>query len=314
MKHIMITGAHGLVGYALTKALVDAGQPVLATDLVASQVENTPIHPLDVLDVEALRCAMVQHQVSGVVHCGGVSGPMVRPEEPLYIWRVNALGTANVFEAARLAGVERVVYCSSTSAYGQTPPGLDPIPEDVPLAPSLVYSASKGAGELLARAYTQQFGLAITALRLSWVYGPRRTTACFIRDALLDALDGRPTVVPHGKHFGRQYLYVDDAVQAIRAELAAPTEMPQGLYTITGGSYKTLEEVAQLIHTAYPNADIQLVDGPVPRAEVQGRFDLAAATRDFGYRPTVTLPEGIRRYGAWLMERRRLGEPTGAEG
>jgi hypothetical protein len=88
-------------------------------------------------------------------------------------------GTANVLEVARVHKTTRFVYCSSTSAYGPTPP--EPVPEDVTMRPSTVYGASKVASEQLVRTYASQYCLNGTSLRLSWVYGPRRTTDCVIR-------------------------------------------------------------------------------------------------------------------------------------
>lgn len=300
MAGILITGAHGLIGHALRSALDGSGRSVIATDLVA-RTGSTPVDKVDVLDREALRRAIAGNEVEAIVHCGGASGPMVRPEDPSHVWTVNTMGTANVLEAARLEGVGKVVYCSSATAFGRTPDGLDLVPEDVALRPTSVYGASKAAGEHIADAYAEQFEMQVTSLRFSWVYGPRRRTECLIRDALLEVLAGRPARMRYGRDFPRQYVHIDDVVRALRATLEAGP-LPRRTYTITGGSYGTIGEVAQVIREVYPRADIEVGEGVDPQDDLQARFDISAAGRDLGYRPQVSLRQGIRAYGAWLAE------------
>ena len=300
MASVMITGAHGLIGHALRVALEGAGVSVIATDLVAGDSRH-PVESVDVLDRDGLLRVVAGNEVEAIVHCGGASGPMVRPDDPPHVWTVNTMGTANVLEAARLQGVGKVVYCSSTSAFGRTPADLDLVPEDVPLRPSTVYAASKAAGEHIAEAYAEQFGMQVTSLRFSWVYGPRRRTECLIRDTLLEVLAGLPARIRYGRNFHRQYVHVDDVVRALRATLEAGP-LPRRSYTITGDSYLTIGEVALVIREVYPDADIEVGDGVDPQDEVQARFDIGAAARDLGYRPQVSLQQGIRACGDWLAE------------
>jgi len=151
--------------------------------------------------------------ISGVIHCGAHSGPMVARDNPYSMVQVNIVGTANVLEVARVHKATRFIYCSSTSAYGPTPPG--PVPEDVTMRPSTIYGASKVAGEQLVSTYASQYELNGTSLRLSWVYGPRRTTDCVIRTMITDAQAGRPTRVEFGRDFPRQYIHVNDAAAAL---------------------------------------------------------------------------------------------------
>ena len=312
VANVMITGANGLIGHALRVALEGAGLSVVATDLVAGTDSSHPVYKVDVLEREALRRAVAGNEIEAIVHCGGASGPMVRPDDPSHVWTVNTMGTANVLEAARLEGVGKVVYCSSTSAFGRTPDGLDLVSEDVPLRPTTVYAASKAAGEHIADAYAGQFGMQVTSLRFSWVYGPRRRTECLIRDALVQVLAGRPAHIRYGRDFHRQYVHVDDVVRALRATLEAGP-LPRRSYTITGGSYLTIGEVVRIICEAHPGAEIEVGEGVDPQDEVQARFDIGAAARDLGYRPQVALGQGIRAYGAWLAKGMHLDMNAGVD-
>jgi len=204
-----------------------------------------------------------------------------------------------MLELARIHGARRFIYCSSTSAYGDTPPG--PVKEEVPMAPASLYGASKVCGEQLVSAYAKQYGVDGVSLRLSWVYGPHRTTDCMIRRMLTDAMRAQPTRVPFGADFHRQYIHVDDAAAALLAALDAPV-LRRRVYNITGGIRLTLGEVADVVRRVMPGADIELERGPDPLDELQEQFDISAAATDLGFRPRHDIETGIRAYAQWLAE------------
>jgi nucleoside-diphosphate-sugar epimerase len=299
-RRVLITGAGGLVGHALRQRLEADGVAVVPIDRIARTADGIELVECDVTDIHRLHAVIHRHAVTEIVHCGGFSGPMVARDNPYAIVQVNIVGTANVLEAARIRGLRRVVFCSSTSAYGDTPDG--PVPEDVPMRPTSVYGASKAAGEQLVAAYARQHGLDGVSLRLSWVYGPRRTTDCFIRTMIEDALAGRPTVLPWGRDFHRQYIHVDDAADALARALDAPS-LPRRAYNVTGGTYLTLGEIADVLRRVLPTADVRLGTGPDPVDDVQRQFDITAARRELGYTPAHDLEDGIRSYASWLRAR-----------
>ncbi|GAD21700.1 hypothetical protein AVS7_01460 [Acidovorax sp. MR-S7] len=240
--------------------------------------------------------------IDGVIHCGAHSGPMVARDHPHSMVQVNVLGTANMLELARVLGARRFVYCSSTSAYGTTPAGI--VPEDTLLRPTSLYGASKAASEYLVTAYADQFGLDGVSLRICWVYGPRRTTDCFIRGLIQDALVGEPSRVAFGENFNRHYVHVDDAARAL--VLAMDAERPtRRTYNITGGRCTTLGEVARIVKQVLPRADIALQAGPDPVDDLQHQFATQAAERDLDYQPQISLEDGIRSYAEWLSLQRR---------
>jgi nucleoside-diphosphate-sugar epimerase len=228
---------------------------------------------------------------------------MVARDNPYLIVQSNIVGTANILELARVKGMRRVVYCSSVSAFGNTPAGLDLVPEDVVLKPTSVYGASKAAGEQLLEGYRQQHGVDSVSLRPGWVYGPGRTTDCAIRTMIEDAQAERPTSFPFGRDFYRQYVHVQDVADAILLALDAK-ELPRRSYTINGGTYLTLGDVAAIVRKVLPSARIEMGPGGDPIDDVQARFDLSAAERDLGFRPRIGLEEGIRSYAGWLAARR----------
>lgn len=304
---VLVTGAAGLIGNAVRTALEAAGRTVIPIDRVTRTEEGKAIIECDVTDVHRLHAIADKQRIAGIVHCGAFSGPMLAQDNPTAMVNVNIVGTANVLEVARLHGSPRFVFCSSTSAFGTTA-AQAPIPEDVALFPGSVYGASKAASEQLVSTYSRQYGLDGVSLRLSWVFGPRRTTDCVIRTMIEDALAGRPTRMPFGRDFPRQYVYIDDAARALIAALDRPA-LPRFTYTITGGSHLTLGEIARVVQDAFPKADIELGAGADPVDEVQGRFDISAAERDLGYRPSLTFEQGVESYVNWLQAR-ETGQPA----
>ncbi|GAA1864891.1 NAD(P)-dependent oxidoreductase [Pseudonocardia ailaonensis] len=300
---VLVTGAAGLLGRAVVHRLRGRGTQVVATD-VAPGLED--VIGCDVTDAAVVETLIAREGVTGVIHCGAISGPMVARGAPRTIVDVNVDGTANLLEAARLHGLRRVVICSSLTVYGPTDAAA--VTETMATNPTSVYAASKVAGEALMLAYAAQHGVDGVALRIGTVYGPGRRTACFVRTVLEDARDGRRTELPFGRDFPRQYLYVDDAADALVLAWDAET-VPSRVYNIGGGSYLTMRGVADAAADVVPGVDVQLGEGPDPDdPDRQGPLSTERAASELGYRPKWTLAEGLEAYAAWLQgEEERRG-------
>jgi nucleoside-diphosphate-sugar epimerase len=235
--------------------------------------------------------------VTAILHCGAVSGPMLARDNPELICRTNIVGTINVLECARALAVSRVVFCSSCGVYGNTGPG--PVAEDAPFAATDLYGATKAAGDMLVRAYAAQHGLDGLCLRVPWVYGPRRSTDCVIRTMLGNALTGRKTKLAFGTGFHRQFVFIDDVVEALLAALDIQNA-PQRAFNIADQARVTFDEMAELVRQIIPQADIELGPGPDPDDYDQELFDNSGAARDLGWRPRHDLRHGIEAYASWL--------------
>jgi nucleoside-diphosphate-sugar epimerase len=296
---VLVTGATGLIGGAVRSELEARGDKVVAVDRVAGF--DGGVHVADLGEVHRLH--EIAESVTAIVHCGAISGPMVAPDNPYLVFQTNIVGTANILELARIRKIRRVVYCSSVTAFGNTPKGLDLVPEDVVLATTNVYAASKVAGEELVNAYSLKHDIGGVSLRIGWVYGPNRTTDCAIRTMILDAQAGRKTRFPFGRDFYRQYIHIDDTARALLLALDAKG-LKRRSFTVTGGSYATLGEIAATVKSVLPSADIELAPGADPLDDVQARFDISAAEKELGYRPQIELAAGIRSYAGWLAARK----------
>jgi UDP-glucuronate 4-epimerase len=297
-RPILLTGAAGLIGRAVRQRLEARGEDVIAVD----RLQGNGITVFDLTEVHQLH-EIARRGIGSIIHSGAISGPMVAMDNPHLIVQSNIVGTANILEIARISKVRRVVFLSSVSAFGNTPEGLDLVPEDVSPMPTSVYGASKAMGEHLVNAYAIQHGIDGVSVRPAWVYGPHRTTDCAIRTMIEDALDGRTSRFAFGRDFFKQYVHVDDIADAVIAAHDAPS-LPRRSYTLTGASYATLGEVGETVQRVLPQARIEMADGKDPFDDVQARFDISAAHRDLGYQPHYTLESGIRSYADWIAAQR----------
>ena len=298
---IVVTGSAGLIGFGVASRLAREGRAVIGTDRIQPREDGGfPSTDAELVDVHKLH-AICSGDIAAIVHCGAVSGPMLGRDNPRAVIETNVAGTANLLEIARQRGV-RLVFCSSTSAYGDTATDLDPVPEDAPLAANDIYGATKASGDILTRAYAAQTGLDGIVLRFSWVYGPRRRTPCVVREMIKDAQAGRATRLPYGHGFTRQYVHIDDVVSAVIAALDAEDVGPQRAFNVTGGQQLEFGEIADAVSRAVPEAHIALGDGADPEDQSHGRFDISAAARVLGWTPRVAFADGVRDYARWLAE------------
>jgi UDP-glucose 4-epimerase len=299
MEPVLVTGTSGLVGYEAASQLHAAGIDVLGLDVRPAPL-GTPFR-CEVGDVADL--ATVTRLLRGrpnLVHAAAISGPMLLLDNPYGIAQANLGGAMAVFEAAYRAPVRRLVWLSSIAVYGDQP-GLDPLPESARPNPQSFYGHTKVAGETLLHAYVVRYGLNAVALRLSSVFGVRRQTACALRALIEAGLQGRPARVAAAGSSFRQYLHVRDAANSVVLALAADA-LPGFVYNVTGGSYVTEAEIAGMIQALLPG----LVVEPGPPAWNEGHLGplvIDAAARDLGYRPRVSLADGLAELCAHLRAR-----------
>jgi len=295
---ILVTGASGLVGEAVVRLLLASGAPVIATDVRApGEPLPCPFILDDVRQQGALLGILQARRVRQVVHAGAISGSMVAPNDPMLVMTVNVAGSICVAEACRLAGVEKLIALSSIGVYGDQV-GTDPVPEDAPKNGADIYSCSKIAMESVLFGYRRNFGLPVTVLRMSSIFGPGRRTPCFVRGLLEAAEQGHVARVSDDTHHRRQFLYIDDAARSVRLALEASAAQDFA-YNITGGTWQTETEVGAIARQVVPGLRIQV--GGVAPLGLDGRMgplDIRRAADDLGYRPQISFAEGLGRFVA----------------
>lgn len=311
---VLITGGAGFVGSHLARKLVASGHEVVLFDNFATALPGS-VYDLvgrvtlasgDLLDLSHFLRILKQHSIERVVHTAAIVGVPAALERPLYTARVNVEGSLNVFEAARLLALERVVDISSEESYG--PFQSDLATEDHPKNPSSFYGVTKVAVERFGDLYGSFFGLPYVAVRLCWVYGPGYPRHRIPRSWMEDAFAGRRTTMPSGGDHRIDFTYIDDAVAGLQLVLEAP-RLEHHAYNVATGTSTSLREVAAELKRLLPTWEYEIGPGlmeqtPGHEAPRKGALDITRISRELGYRPAFDLPTGLRLDLANLREER----------
>lgn len=288
-KKYLITGSMGCLGAWTLYHLVKRGERAISFDisedrsrlnLLLKPAEQAAIHFLrgDLTDKEQVAAAIRENHITHIIHLAALQVPFCRAN-PVLGAQVNVVGTLNIFEGAKAAGIGHVVYASSIAVYGAAqdyPPGL--IQADAPLKPLTLYGAFKQCNEQNARTYWQEHGLSSAALRPYIVYGPGRDQGLTSDPtrAMLAAVQGQPFQIGFGGS-GQYQLASDVAQQFIEAADAAR----EGAHVFNlGGPLIPMEDIAAAIREVIPGAEISFEPNllPFPAGFDGSELRLAAST------------------------------------
>jgi UDP-glucose 4-epimerase len=305
----LVTGGAGFIGSHLVDALVDANHDVVILDALTTGLREN-VNPRadllvgDVADLETVAAAVQGAEL--VFHLAAARAVLRSVQAPLFTDRTNTGGTLTVLEAARAAGVRRVVSTSSSSVYGGA--SLVPTPESSPLIPRSPYAVSKLAGEHYSRVYWELHGLDTVNVRLFNVFGPRQrpeSPYAAVIPLFIDAIRHGRTFDVHGDgKQSRDFTYVDDAVAGYLAAATAPAAACAGrAYNLAGGREHTLLELVALLEDVLGVAARPIHVGPRPGDVRRSLADTSAAALDLGWSPCVGFAEGLARTVAWHASR-----------
>jgi UDP-glucose 4-epimerase len=305
----LVTGGAGFIGSHVVEALVRQGRRVRVFDDFSTglRANLAHVHPLpEMIEGDVADAAVVQRAVEGVgviFHLAALASVQRSVEAPADTHRVCASGTLNLLDAARRAGLRRVVYAGSSSAYGI--PAGDVQKEDDPLAPLSPYAAAKLAGEFYAQSFTAAFGLETVRLRFFNIFGPRqRTDSPYSGVIALFAAalsTGRtPTIFGDGLQT-RDFTFVTDVVQALTRAAEVPG-ISGRVYNIgTSRGTSLLDLVAALNRQLGTN--ITPHHAPPRAGDVRhSRADISLARRELGYEPAVSFEDGLAQTLAWYSQ------------
>ena len=299
--HALVTGGAGFIGSHLVDALLARGHRVRVLDDLSNGLRHNVPHGVDLVAGDVSHYDVVYEAMAGVdtvFHQAGLGSVRRSVETPRRTDLVNVHGTLSVLEAARAAGVQRVVAASSSSVYG----GAAPLPtrETDPVLPRSPYAVSKLAGEHYCRVFADLMGLETVSLRYFNVYGPRQradSPYAAVIPLFIEALASGHAPTIHGDGLqSRDFTFVSDAVEANLLAATAPGERCSGgVFNISGGSRHTVFDLLRIL------AEIMGVEPEPEYTEErpgdvrQSQADLSAALHALGYKPAVTLEEGLLR-------------------
>lgn len=315
-RSVFVTGAYGLLGSWLVRALVARGDrvAVLRRDraprsaLLLEGVEDAVdvVHG-DLVDDGLVARALGEYEVDTVFHLAAQTIVGTANRSPAATFESNVRGTWMLLEACRLHGAQRVVVAASDKAYGAS--AELPYREEMPLDPRYPYDVSKAATDLIARSYWHSFRLPVAVTRFANLYGGGDLNRSrLIPEAIGAALAGRAPVIRSDGSPERDFLYVEDAVEAyllLADALDVGGDGVRGQAFNAGGGrpYAVRDVVAHICTLAGTDLAPDVRGSGTPNGEIDRQYVDAAKLRALtGWEPRVELDEGLRRTIAWYRE------------
>ncbi|MEA2249743.1 MAG: UDP-glucose 4-epimerase [Solirubrobacteraceae bacterium] len=293
---VLVTGGAGFIGSHVVDRMRAAGIEVRIFDIrpsahhASDEVES---FLGDVMRLDDLRAAMRGCDV--VAHLAAAADVDQVRAEPLRAEAINARGTLNVLQAAREAGVERVLYASTVWVYSDTT-GTTADEESALAPPRHLYTATKLAGEMYCRAYRELYGLPYTILRFGIPYGPRARPAAVIPTFVRRALAGEALTVAGDGRQARRFIYVEDLAEGVVRALCP--EAADRVYNLVGSEDVTVAEIVAAVRRQVGATEVVHVPG---RRGDLGMVDVGAerAAQELGWQASTPFGDGLARYVAW---------------
>jgi len=315
MTRSLVTGGFGFIGRFLTGQLLEAGDSVMLLDVVGDDAFLQGLEG----DVRAVRGSVaswadvlepcLQFNPDRIFHTGALLPP-ASESAPYNSFQVNIAGTFNVLEAARLCGVNQVVYASSVASYGPDAP-TELVPNDFSQHPTGFYGVSKVCSERMGEYYQRRYGLDFRAIRFPPIFGPGRGAAsgwtAYTSLAIEEPAQGRPYALKVEPETATGILYVRDASRSlIDLSNGESTRLTSRSYSIHG-YVVTAGELAAAVGRHIPGADITFE--PDPRTvqfvnSIPRQLDDSRARADWDWQPRYMLDDAIEDFVEIVRSRR----------
>jgi len=327
----LVTGAGGFIGYQVSRALLARGDHVVALDSLNDyydvslkrarlrELEGLPgsrfeFARVDIADAAAMSAVFARHRFDQVINLAAQAGVRYSLENPAAYIHSNLTGFFNVLEACRMHGVTTLVYASSSSVYGANRrlPFSEHHGVNHPLS---LYAATKKSNELLAHTYSSLYGIAATGLRFFTAYGPWGRPDMALFRFTRNILAGEPIEVYNQGQHSRDFTYIDDVVDGVLGVIANPatpdpvwdagqpdpatSAAPHRIYNVGCGRPVPLLDFIAVLEDCLGRKAVRkllpLQPGDVPETHA----DISALSALTGYRPRVSLAEGVARFVDW---------------
>jgi UDP-glucuronate 4-epimerase len=313
---ILVTGGAGFIGSHLVEKLLAAGHYVVVLDdfndfydpqikhaNIAGFASEVTVCHVDLRDGESLRNLFRREKLDAIAHLAARAGVRPSIQHPRLYYDTNVIGTLHLLEAARVTGVERFIFASSSSVYGASK--TIPFSEDQPLSQTLSpYGATKIAGEFLCSTYSHLYRMRVVALRYFTVYGPRQRPDLAIHQFTRRIYAGQPIDQFGNGGTRRDYTYIDDIIQGTMASL----DYSGPLYDVFNlGESQTvqLKDLISAIERAL-RKKAQINELPEQPGDMPLTYaDISKARKLLGYNPTTKLSEGLPTFVEWFLRSQR---------
>lgn len=309
---VLVTGGAGFIGSHLVEKLLATRHDVVALDdfndfydpeikraNVAGFARDVAVHHIDLRDSESVRKVFHREKIDAIAHLAARAGVRPSIQHPRLYYDTNVTGTLHLLEAARLTGVQRFIFASSSSVYGASK--TIPFSEDQHLTQTLSpYAATKIAGEFLCSTYSHLYGLRVIALRYFTVYGPRQRPDLAIHQFTRRIYCGQAIDQFGDGSTRRDYTFIDDVIQGTMAAF----DYDGPLYDVFNlGESQTiqLKSLISAIENALgKRAKInRLAEQPGDMPHTYA--DISKARKLLGYNPTTNLSEGLPKFVEWFL-------------
>jgi len=329
---VLVTGAAGFIGYFLSKRLLEAGHEVIGVDnindyyspdlkfarlnelgisRVDAEIEEiscfSEVYPnfifycVDISNAKALSGVFKKHPIDKVCHLAAQAGVRYSIENPSVYIQSNLVGFGNILEEVRHAGIDHLIYASSSSVYGES--------KEVPFStdqqvdhPISLYAATKKANELMAHTYSHLYNINTTGLRFFTVYGPygRPDMAYYLFTKAI--LKNEPIKVFNNGEMRRDFTYIDDIVEGLVRIIQNPAKDNYKIYNI--GNHKS-EQLGDFIATLEKHlgktAKKELM--PMQPGDVSQTYaEVSDLIEDYDYAPNTSIDEGLKRFVQWYLK------------
>ncbi len=299
----LVTGGAGFIGSNLVRQLVDDGHEVTVLDNLLSGYRSNlnPFPQIRFIEGDIRDEVIVAESIKGVevvFHLAASVGNKRSIDHPIIDADINVMGTLKVLEAARHAGVRKIVASSSAGIFGELK--TIPIKEDHPVDPDTPYGSSKLCMEKECLTYSKLYDLEAVCLRYFNVYGPNQRFDAYgnvIPIFAFQMLRGEKLTIFGDGEQTRDFINVKDVVQAnIKAAMANGLS---GAFNIGSGGRITINKLVQLLWVV-SGIEPQVVYGPPRSGDVRHSLaDISEARHSFGFKPSILMEEGLQEYMAW---------------
>lgn len=325
--NLLVTGGAGFVGSNYIRShlnarpddrivnldlLTYAGDPRSLSDVERSAGDRYRFLQGDILDRELVTEILRAERIDAVINFAAESHNSRALLDPTRFVRTNVVGTQELLEATRIAGVARFHHISTCEVYGDL--ALDSperFTETSPYRPRTPYSASKASADLIVRAYSETFKLEVTISNCSNNYGPYQFPEKVISLFITNALDDRPLPIYRQSANRREWLHVTDHCRAI--DLVLERGRPGQTYNVGSGDERSIEEVADAVLAATDKpASLKSHVDDRPGHDRRYLLDHSKLTLELGWEPTIGFPDGLRATVDWYRQHRGWWEPKRA--